>query len=80
MGHIRGIFVRIFWSPLIFSQHHTFDIRNIAQLQKALHLLFAEEAGGTMSGVRENIKAPWVTDKFITGEPYIALFCNEAGQ
>ena len=80
VGHIGGIFVRVVRSLFPLSQHHALDLRDAAQLQKLLQLLFRQETGGAVGGVREDVKAPGIADKLVAGEKDVPLFRDKADQ
>ena len=80
VSDVGGVLVRVIRALFPLAQHHTFDLRGGAQLQKLPQLLFRQETGGAVGGIREDIKAPGVVNEFVPGEPYVPLFRDKADQ
>ena len=61
-----------------FSEDHALRLARRRQLQKLAHFFLRQETGRAMCAVRENVKPARVVRVFVTGEPDVALFRDEA--
>ena len=61
-----------------FAKDHALCLARGRQLQKFSHFFFRQETGRAMRTVRENVKPARVVRIFVTGEPDVAFFRDEA--
>ena len=61
-----------------FAEDHTLRPTCGRQLKKFPHFLLRQETGRAMRTVRKNVKPARVVRVFVTGEPDVALFRDEA--
>ena len=61
-----------------FAEDHTLRLARGREFQKLAHFFFRQKTGRAMRTVRENVKPARVVRVFVTGEPDVALFRDEA--
>ena len=64
----------------VFAKNHSGYLPDGTHFQKLSHFLFCEKTGGAVGAVGKNIKASFVPDVLVSGEPNVALLGDEADQ
>ena len=78
MCRIERVSVRIVRMLFDFAEDHALRLACGRQLQKFSHFFLCQKPGCAMCAVRENVKPARVVRVFVTGEPDVALFRDEA--
>ena len=78
MRGIERVSIRIIRMLFDFAEDHALRLACGREFQKLAHFFLGQETGRAMRTVRENVKSARVVRVFVTGEPDVSLFRNEA--
>ena len=78
MRRIERVSIRIVRMLFDFAEDHALRPARRRQLQKLAHFFLRQETGRAMCAVRKNVKPARVVRVFVTGEPDVTLFRDEA--
>ena len=78
MCSIERVSVRIIRMLFDFAEDHALCLARRRQFQKFAHFFLGQETGRAMCAVRKNVKSTRVMRVFVTGEPDVAFFRDEA--